>query len=285
MFITEHAIELIPKLSSKLKQKTLARANEIAGIDHNFYSPWLCIYPYRSCDLKSLQKATPKLQSKVLLTDRDFLQSIKEFLIQNRDLSLDHLPGNSEEWEIFVDIEKERPELIDDFQKLVSFVKSGSPFFLKVYDSLVNFIVPMKQNKPQGFSNVHLRGAIFLSYPKEYNILSMALDLVHEIGHQSLFLYQSLDPLILEGRDRPIYSEIRKAERPAIMCFHAAAAIAYMLKFLKDTNNLYYRHHDFQDSLSNALERSVKSLKHNCEFSAIGEKILAEFLSLSIETK
>jgi hypothetical protein len=54
-----------------------------------------------------------------------------------------------------------------------------------------------------------------------------------------------------------------------------------MLKFSKEANCMEFKHHDFEDSLSMTLSRAVMSLRHQCKFSAIGNRILDEFDELA----
>jgi HEXXH motif-containing protein len=51
----------------------------------------------------------------------------------------------------------------------------------------------------------------------------------HELGHQILHVYQSCDPLFESDNFAPVYSGVRKTDRPAILSLHAAVALGFMI--------------------------------------------------------
>jgi len=88
----------------------------------------------------------------------------------------------------------------------------------------------------RGFSTHALPGAIFIKAPVlEFGIVeNHALNLVHEMAHQALMLVQWHNPIFNSGSGDPIYSVIRKVNRPAIKCLHALVATSFMLKYLRN---------------------------------------------------
>lgn len=101
----------------------------------------------------------------------------------------------------------------------------------------------IKQRENGNGSSVHwFKGAIFLSLPKksEFSHLELDLNIVHELGHQSLMLYQDSDPIIHNGLATLVYSSVRKTRRPSIMSFHALVAVYYMLSLLKSKSTNQY---------------------------------------------
>src|SRR5690606_27268990 len=87
-----------------------------------------------------------------------------------------------------------------------------------------------------GFSSIRSRGAIYLSVPKleDFYYLELAINLSHELGHQALMIYQGADSILNGDLEFPVYSAIRKTNRPAIMAFHAVTALSYMVLFISD---------------------------------------------------
>ena len=80
-----------------------------------------------------------------------------------------------------------------------------------------------------------LKGAIFASAPVNHAFqdLEFSLNIVHELGHQILMVFQDAD-LVIEDLSKPVYSSVRRTERPAIMSFHALVAVYFMLYFFSE---------------------------------------------------
>jgi HEXXH motif-containing protein len=116
-------------------------------------------------------------------------------------------------------------------------------------ETYIRFFVPLVAAKSElrddgsGMSAHWLKGAVFLSCPISPTLrrVNLALNIAHELGHQVLMLYQDVDSLI-KNIQQPVYSTIRKTERPAIMSFHAIVAVYFMLDCVKtllaDSQNL-----------------------------------------------
>lgn len=130
-------------------------------------------------------------------------------------------------------------------REVLGFIKNHSPRFWRKIECTVSHIIPITSSDPKtiptrrdgsGFSNHHVRGAVFLSLPmnSDTSRFELALNLVHECGHQALMIYQCSDDILLEDLRTPVYSIIRKTERPAILSFHAAIATAFMLEWLSE---------------------------------------------------
>lgn len=270
---------LLSDLSEKLRLNTTRRASELDSTVYRTYQPWLCLRSLRKCNFAEALLQVPH-SSSVPIADESHLLAIEQFLEENRDILKDHLPGNPDAWQIFTDVARTRPKMLIQFAELIEFVFKNSEFFASVYPALVSCLIPMRQRKPQGLSNVFMRGAIFLSFEEEYSQISLALDLVHEMGHQALFLWQSVDPLMTSSWTEEVYSEIRREPRPAILCFHAAAALAYMWRFALDSGNPDYIHDDFDISLDKVLRKAITSLRNGCDLTPLGSHLLNEFESL-----
>jgi HEXXH motif-containing protein len=133
-----------------------------------------------------------------------------------------------------------------------------------------------------------LKGAIFLSLPENHPhaALELSLNIVHELGHQALMIYQDADPII-KNLNQPVYSAIRKTNRPAIMSFHALVAIHFMLYFFTKLVNEHS--HRFNTEEINYLQDKIKTLKsdfaqgsyslRHIDFSNLGISMMAEMIT------
>ena len=138
--------------------------------------------------------------------------------------------------EFKVEFEKDKTSALDLIFRL--------PEFSELSKILVNDIFPIDlldhatPAKPigRGFSTHGMPGAIFVKSPSlTKNVIeSHALNIVHEFGHQALMLAQWHNPIFNSGAMAPIYSIIRKTERPAIKCLHALVAASFMIKYVHD---------------------------------------------------
>lgn len=182
---------------------------------------------------------------------------------------------------------------INDALKLVR----NSPSLRCLVDSAVKFYVPLAglslREQGSGKSCHWLKGAVFLSVPQSgnYKTFELALNLVHELGHQVLMLFQDCDPIMSDIR-LPVYSAIRKTQRPAILSFHALIAIYFMLHLCKsvlsseEVVDLQYRRHIYMkaETLSSDLIAGAYSLRH-IEFSPLGLSLMDEMLDFNLESR
>ncbi len=93
-----------------------------------------------------------------------------------------------------------------------------------------------------GFSSAWCMGRPYIGKPSMQDAVlhreRVALNLAHEIGHQWLLVFQHADLLFRDDIDRPIYSPIRKTQRPAVLALHAWVASSFMLKWLQERPDL-----------------------------------------------
>jgi HEXXH motif-containing protein len=136
--------------------------------------------------------------------------------------------------------EFEQQEFEYRVHRAIEIIKNVSPVSDLLEASIHKFI-PLSEaaeTKPlrkdgSGKSCHWLIGAVFLSLPNNHRFpdLELAINIVHELGHQLLMRYQDGDE-ILANNHQPIYSAIRKVSRPAILSLHALVAIYFMRYFL-----------------------------------------------------
>lgn len=130
---------------------------------------------------------------------------------------------------------------LDIYGESIELVQRDTGHFGPLFDLLVDNIVPIKatsvrrRKKGVGFSSHLARNFIFMSVPEipEFAELELAINIMHEVGHQALLVYQSCDPILSSDPKALIYSGIRRCHRPAILSFHGAVALAYMIQGFK----------------------------------------------------
>jgi hypothetical protein len=234
LILGEAAPVIIRDLSAALQQETLKQVRAIDAFEFERYTPWLCSRPALDHSLKDEPLCRFEYTRGDVVTDPLYLREIQCFLRGHHALMMSDLIGTSEDWEVLEDIENSRPEMFERLRLECFSIKERSAFFRDVFDSLVEQIIPLKQPRARGWSLDFARGAVFLGFPPDYSSLDLSLDIVHEMGHQALTLFESVDPIIASDWRAPVYSEVRHTHRPAIQSLHAAAAIAFMTAFLRD---------------------------------------------------
>jgi hypothetical protein len=281
VIIGDGAPAVLNELSATLRERTLALARELDGPIYEAYTPWLCARPVIEERIPTELTHAPYLRGDVV-TDARYLHATAGFLNAHPDLILAHLIGSRSDWDLCTDTST-RPRLTSALQKACADIRNTSPFMDAVFDSVVEVVVPLKQQRARGLSSQFARGAIFLGLSDGYCPMNLALDIVHEMGHQALALLQSSDPLFVSDPRAPVYSEVRHALRPAAQSLHAAGAIAFMTRFVSDSNARSHIHPDFYVPMSEALLRAVRALRAHCEFTAVGNQILSDFEAVALE--
>ncbi len=122
-------------------------------------------------------------------------------------------------------------------------------------------------------SSPHMIGVIILTNKINYSdFYSLSRSIVHELGHQELFLINFLDPLTKSGDSNlNVYSPYQKTSRPPIGRLHSLYALFRMInlnKFLKmDYEDDLVLFNDTIDSLDGCLtpngEKLVNTLRLN----------------------
>jgi len=174
----------------------------------------------------------------------------------------------------------------------VDIIKSQGNDISNIFENTVRHIVPLEtakgdfQNIGIGFSSHLAKGAIFLNSPflNENSALQLAINIAHETGHQALYIYQTADPIIENGIDTPVYSYVRKIDRPAIQSFHASVALAFMVRFLTQLNKGYHSdyHQKVLEKLVHDFTQSLNSYK-NIQFTEFGELLLEDLRCYACE--
>lgn len=273
VLVGRSAPAVLRSISDQLKRRTLDQS-QVRGLQ---YTPWLCSFPVLDPGrIPQILLETPYMRGRAV-SDRQYLGSIAKVMRAEPALILDQLIGNPEDWNIHCDVAVTRPMMIVELDDISDHVRGISTFFDDVFDAVVEMVVPLHQPRARGLSSQLMRGVIFLGYAPGYSSIDLALDLVHEMGHQALALLQSCDPLFVSNPHAPVFSEVRHAARPAVQSLHAAAAISFMLEYVSNADIPNHLHPDFDITLSDALERAVAALHESCRFTDLGEQILLDF--------
>jgi hypothetical protein len=207
--------------------------------------------------------------------DPAYLGRIERFLTRYSALTRDQLIGSTTDWRVLLNPQT-RPDFLPSFERAAALCSSSS-YLTEVMPEVVDFVVPLEQPRPRGWTCHYFRGAVFLGFPQAYSVLDLALDYVHEIGHQVLAVFQSVDPLIAGDRFAPVYSEVRRTMRPAIQSLQALSAIAFMTHLANSVGERHYRHPEFPYSLRAAHEHAIRHLRSSCSFTEVGAVIMNDF--------
>jgi hypothetical protein len=130
------------------------------------------------------------------------------------------------------------------------------------------------------------RGIIFRSLPDETTICDVGIDLAHQLGHQTLFAWQGIDPILESPLNSPVFSQLRQANRPAIQTCHASFALAYILFFTSRYADdpecaRVAKKRDSWDinTLEESLDLSLVLLGRSCEFTELDEALMQEMVA------
>ena len=188
---------------------------------------------------------------------------------------------------------------LDLYFEAVELVSSSGEAWRRRVNVLAKTIVPLKTLSPRarpggvGFSTQLIKGAVFLSRPNlgKLSAIELAINLAHEIGHQSLNIYLASDRVIAGKIDAPVYSAIRKTKRPAILSFHAMVALALIVDFSRARlaspgGGLSDIEHDYLAGQLKIFEASLKIAIKSfgpIQLTQLGQELLAEFQNLSVK--
>lgn len=124
----------------------------------------------------------------------------------------------------------------------LSLIQKKNPEFLNIYKSINAKTIFLddvsSSSKKYGFSSPKAPSLIFTSiqssdygHVKEF---ALALDLVHELAHQVIFLYQRYNQIFKNKKKSMIYSPLKKCDRPADLALHGLCALTYMTMFIEN---------------------------------------------------
>lgn len=164
-------------------------------------------------------------------------------------------------------------------------VQDGNTDISGLFAEVIKHVVPINISQLKrhtagiGFSTHLAKGSIFLSVPNKK--LELAINIAHELGHQCLYIYQTANPIIAQGLDAPVFSYVRKTNRPAIQAFHAIVALAFMVRFLTQITPDTEDQGHYNQILSSLRSDFVESLStyNGVKFTEVGQLLYEDLRS------
>ena len=265
-FFGNSGLDKIKGINNSFKSKTVKYINSKCNGDSTIYSPWMS-------NIENAHFLNDNIRpDEFIVKSNNSLLAISKFYSSPEDL---------ENKISFSHLSEDQYFLLD---KSIQIVQEQNNDISVLFKELIKNIVPLKveqgdfQDLGIGFSTHFAKGAIFLSIPylENESPLQLAINIAHEVGHQSLYIYQTADPIIEDGMSTEVYSYVRKTERPAIQSFHATVALAFMVRFLMQVNpveSLYFR--KALDGLKRDFVKSLDSYDA-IQFTELGSLLLED---------
>lgn len=232
------ATNRVCKLVEILDQKELENTNQLTRMDFKKFEPWMSC----SDQLEFFSKNNLKINGPIV-TDPTSLSHIA------KTLQKDQAPlGRIRMCEKDAFYIEQNPHVSFSVQVLagLKLAFTALPHLKTRWEKLIEFVIPVGYIKAEptllgrGLSNHLYRKAILIQLPQPSikQELQIALNLVHELGHQTLITYQNADLIVSSNREHQVYSIIRNTNRPIIRSFHAYFVTGSMLEFLIAAQNL-----------------------------------------------
>jgi HEXXH motif-containing protein len=306
MIIGNDSIHIVTELNHELNRKTLELANHKLRKEFTRMVPWMSLVCLTDSPVNDTSIFSHTYESGSFLHRPEQLKPVAEFLRGDGKpimiaavaeetgladayqlVSSDPAVGSEEVHYIEVpdELGAARQKRADNFYKAKEMVLKSGTFFSAIFPSLVHFAVPLNAPDEFNFSTHLARGVLFLSPTSPvYPEITMAIALAHEMGHQALMVFQSIEPLLSSPLDQPVWSATRHTLRPAVHALQGAAALAYMVFFVR----LLMQSHQFdpaqqvhvQETCSNLTEglaATLSGLRDHCTFTALGKQIMSDF--------
>lgn len=296
MIIGKDAVKFVSQLNAELTRKTLAHASGKLNLSFPRLVPWMCLACLTDIDWIDTSILFDEYEWGELLTDREKLHRIAEFLRKEGSPIMDAAIGpnagllNPITFSVIEEVRINNQDGIACYHHARNLLLESDPLLSYLFKSLVHFVIPIRSSSGKFSFSTHLaRGAIFLSLSeKQHSKITMTIDLAHELGHQALMIFQSADPLLESPLDQPLWSGIRQTYRPAIQCLQATAALSYMTLLtgsLRRKAELTASERDHieenHDSQLEKMKSTLYGLKRECRFTEAGKRIIKEFESLA----
>jgi hypothetical protein len=270
LFFGPEAVDSILPIAEATNARLIQMAHQSGNAKVSRYSPWMAV---------PQTMLTKPLSTNWIPDTRTFQvvesSQIKEILSAIQQ-NVDQIPSH-EGYSLGVstmsasETENFNSRIQESEQKLCATL----PHFRILLDRLIHKYIPMESTTNNqgdfGMSTLWFKGAIFFEKNQKPELDQRVENLAHEIAHQIILHYQLNDPLIEGDLNAPVYSGIRQENRPAILSFHGAAALSYMLWIQTHLKN-ESRCKEIQKQLESTLMDLGKT-----QFTIIGKKIFEEF--------
>jgi HEXXH motif-containing protein len=247
------------------------------------YSPWASSIPLTRRIAPELLGAAPVEQRGGLLTDGAYLRVVRDFLTGQP--YLDEIDGVKADWLPSPRVDERTKAVFDGGRDVLL---SAHPSLRRLYESFIDYVVPLEGEVNRGYSNHLARGIIFRTFPSDGDAYDVAIDLAHELGHNVFFVWQSTDTIMDPvEHGKPVYSASRGMLRPAIQTFHGAVALAFMLfivNALPDDPKAraagVRRGERYGSTLPAMLDMTLRALDDQCTLTPLGRHIFEEMAAL-----
>jgi HEXXH motif-containing protein len=167
--------------------------------------------------------------------------SVRNLTILKKTLTvvdtLTPLYGDNPRYAIDPQYDVNYPESKKEYSRALSILNEVCPWQYELFKNIISQICPIthsgKERFDGGASDYKLIGMIFTGVkPHPNHILSLAISLSHELGHNTFMLYQAGQYPVQEiDFKKEVYSGVRKKNRPALASLHACVALGYMISF------------------------------------------------------
>ena len=270
-FAGSDAVDSILKIARSTNVKLIDKAKRINSASYADYEPWMSIPEFMKPSQLILKLPSKKgrfLNSSSLIEIDQLLKSLgqgHENIPSKESYNLRVCLVNKDELDHF------NSRLKDAEDELILIL----PFFESLIHELIQFYIPMENPSDEhafdyGMSVMWLKGAVFFEKTQFPDLQRRVENLAHELAHQIIIHYQ-LNNFLIEGDlNTKVYSGIRKKNRPAVLSFHGAAALSYMLLVAKA-----YSNQERMNELKTALRNTLDSLK-GVSFTPVGNKLFEE---------
>jgi len=296
LILGTQSVASLTQAQQQLEALCLCEAGERFQKNFGVYEPWMSHYQDRDRFFR-LHRLKDQAERPWIFTEADELELLDAVFA----LDMNHLGFLEPEityWRV-MSFDDTRPLAFRAvIEETVRIIRKYSPEMSAKLAVLCHQIIPIESNGlpmralGSGLSSHAYRNAIFLSLPEPHPLRlgEGVLNVVHEIGHQALILYQCGDPILSIDLNTPVYSVIRRTDRPAIKSVHAMAATAFMLKMLLDAQRFFHeewgetRFRTRMQNLRSDLELALLSL-HPSQFTSLGKRVYREFQELFENTQ
>lgn len=291
VLLSEEAFKNIKNLNEVVNLKDLYSLNNNTGKKYSKYHPWMS--SWFQVNIKNNLDFFETLDSKELV-EKDELKLVKlnkllavdgiSFkLINSMSLNNEGICSTREEIESFESLLNESLALIERNHSLLG--KYTRVLISKFILRVEKIESPTKTRlNGTGLSSHFYRGGVFLSHPRVESLekIDLAVNIIHELGHHVLMIYQRFDSIIKGDLFSDSYSAVRKTIRPSILSIHALVASYFMIIFIKrllEKSQLSQVEIDHLDSYLGSLvfeaRKSISCVSH-LNLTSLGTLILDE---------
>ena len=287
---TQNSVEKMKVFSKDLYSKIITVFNEKLRNNNTKYNPWMIstVRNVKFLPLVNFDSSTQIVDSieHIKLLKSIFVDFTKETTENEKIESLLGIKFN--EFDLETDVEVIQ-NFSQTFKKALDILSRTCPWIKEMYDTLVHQVLFIKKEVKsiRAMSTHFLKGTIIfrVSLVNNFsNLINLVVDIAHEVGHQVLMLLLMSDKIISSSYEDPVYSGVRKENRPAIKSLHSAVSLIYIISCLKGIlKNLPDLEKDLREDILSQksdyelnLNLNLESLMSTCKFTNFGSVIIRE---------